>query len=131
MLAFLKHLQERWNNWCGDRDLEVAIRRHLTADGHFGGSAKLSNIRLAAVQRPGWLQVYRFDAVVKRADADQSFVPGEEKPEAYRKLFGLVREDARRDEITVRTFTTTEARRELFESWSADLIQLRGGQGMH
>jgi hypothetical protein len=132
MIALLKRLRERWANWCGDRDLELAIRRHLTADGFYGGSAKLTNVRLAAVQRPGWLQVYRFEAVVKLAttaegseDDDES-----EKQLAFVQLFGLVREDARRDETIVRTFATSEARRELFQHWSTDLVQLRGGQGI-
>jgi hypothetical protein len=131
MFALLKRWRDRWANWCGDRDLEMAIRRHLTADGYFGGSAKLTNVRLAAVQRPGWLQVYRFDAMAKLASGSDEHDAGAEKSVALQPLFGLVREDARRDETTVRTFKTKDARRELFELWSADLIQLRGGQGIH
>ena len=65
MLAYLKHLRQKWNDWCGDHDMELTIRKHLTANGFFGGTAKLRNVRLVAVKRPGWLQIYRFEATAR------------------------------------------------------------------
>ena len=62
MFELLGNLRKRWNDWCGDREMELAIRKHLTKNGFFGGTAKLQNVRLVAVQRPGWLQVFRFEA---------------------------------------------------------------------
>jgi len=128
MLDLIRKLRDKWNNWTGDRELEFAIRRHLSANGHFGGTAKLQNVKLAAVQRPGWLQVYRFDAIAKVNDQSQD--DEADHPPRYVQLYGLVREDVRHDMTTIRTFEDPEHRRELFAQWSDDLIQLRGGRAL-
>ncbi|MCS7467958.1 hypothetical protein NZK35_14990 [Stieleria sp. ICT_E10.1] len=127
MIALLKSLQQKWNDWCGDREMELEIRKHLTQNGYYGGSAKLKNVRLIAVQRPGWLQVFRFEATA-RLQADETEGPD---PEAvYENLYGLVRDDIRHKTNSVRVFQDPSERRELFLRWSEDLIQLRGAQGL-
>ncbi len=129
MLVWIKHLRQRWNDWCGDRDMELAIRRHLADRGFFGPSAKLKNVRMVAVQRPGWLQVYRFEATARVRPAEV----GDDVPDAqaeYRELLGLVKDDIRYNVHTVRTFRTESERREVFADWSEDLICLRGAQGL-
>lgn len=129
MKGWIKHLRQRWNDWCGDRELEVAIRRHLTDAGYFGATAKLKNVRLVAVQRPGWLQVYRFEATARVRPAD--VVEDRPDPQAvYRELLGLVKDDIRYNIHTVRTFLSEAERRELFADWSEDLICLRGAHGL-
>ena len=129
MIGWLKHLRQRWNDWCGDRDMEVSIREHLTSNGFYGGTARLRNVRLVAVQRPGWLQVFRFEATARvRPSGTDDEAPD---PEAeYRDLFGLVRDDIRRKINTVRVFEDEDQRRELFGRWSQDLICLRGAEGL-
>lgn len=127
-MSLLKHLRQRWNDWCGDRDMEMAIRRHLNDNGYFGQSAKLKNVRVVAVQRPGWLQVFRFEVNVRIRVETPDDVPDPE-PE-YRDLFGLVRDDIRHNINTVRVFEDEDERRELFGRWSEDLICLRGAQGL-
>jgi hypothetical protein len=125
--------------------MENAIRRHLSDNGYFGGTAKLRTVRLAAVQRPGWLQVYRFEATARLADpshadanlsdacppdiADSEDDSTTHRP-VYHELFGLVREDHRKDQTAVRFFKTHEQRAELFLRWSEGLITLRGGQAI-
>ncbi|PAY17295.1 hypothetical protein CKO51_21930 [Rhodopirellula sp. SM50] len=127
MIALLKSLQQKWNDWCGDREMELLIRKHLTQNGYYGGSAKLKNVRLVAVQRPGWLQVFRFEATA-RLQAEETEGPD---PEAvYENLYGLVRDDIRHKTNSVRVFQDPSERRELFLRWSEDLIQLRGAQGL-
>lgn len=128
MISWLKHLGQRWNDWCGDRDMENAIRSHLNDNGYFGTSAKLQNIRLVAVQRPGWLQVFRFEATAR-----VRFEVAEDQPDPepeYRQLFGLVREDFRHKVQSIRSFDDEGQRKELFTRWSEDLIRLRGAQGL-
>ena len=131
MLSWLRSFREKWSNWCGDRDLEVAIRQHLTSNGYFGQTAKVQNVRLAAVQRPGWLQIYRFDVLARvrpeSSDEDNGVM---DSPLTFQQLFGLAREDARHDQSTIRTFDSDEARRDLFREWSVDLIQLRNGRAL-
>ena len=140
MIGFIKHLRQRWNDWCGDRDMELAIRKELTENGFYGGTAKIKNVRLVAVQRPGWLQVYRFEATARvqpagptMAQDSESVEPTDESPDAepeYCDLFGLVRDDIRHKIHNVRLFQDQNGRRELFARWSEDLICLRGAQGL-
>ncbi|KAA5540238.1 hypothetical protein FYK55_21655 [Roseiconus nitratireducens] len=127
MIAFLKSLREKWNNWCGDHEMELEIRKHLTRNGYYGGTVKLQNVRLVAVQRPGWLQIYRFEAVA-RLKVEESDGPDPEPQ--YDQLYGLVRDDIRHKLTRVRVFHDPAERRELFLRWSEDLIQLRGSHGL-
>ncbi len=129
MIGWIKHLHKRYSDWCGDREMEMAIRQHLTANGFFGGTAKISNVRLVAVQRPGWLQVFRFEVEARVRPADTS----DEKPDPaaeYRLLYGLVRDDIRHKVNSIRVFEQENQRKELFARWSEDLICLRGSQGL-
>jgi len=129
MLELLKHIRKRWEDWCGDHDMEVTIRKHLTENGFFGGTAKLRNVRLVAVQRPGWLQVFRFDATVRvRPEMDEEV--GKDPEPEYREVFGLVKDDIRHKVNTVRFFEQEQERIELFARWSEDLICLRGAHGL-
>jgi hypothetical protein len=146
MFAFLRHLRERWSNWCGDAEMERAIRQYLSDQGYYGRSAKLRNVRLAAVLRPGWVQIYRFEVSARvataartddhpadvRAHAQPPAAAGDDHPApaVYHELFGLVREDHRYNQTSVRVFASADQRLELFERWSDGLIQLRGGRGM-
>ena len=128
MIKILKNLSQRWNDWCGDRDMELAIRKQLSANGYFGKTARLKNVRLVAVQRPGWIQVFRFEATA-RLNVDV----GDEGPDPdaeYHDLFGLVREDMRKNLSDVRIYDNHRDRRTQFRLWSEDLICLRGAQGL-
>ena len=129
MIGWIKHLHQRWNDWCGDHEMEMSIRRQLTSDGFYGDTATLRNVRLVAVQRPGWLQVFRFEATARVRPSPQS----DDAPHGdaeYCELYGLVREDIRHNVSTVKVFQEPELRRELFACWSEDLICLRGAHGL-
>ena len=129
MVKWFNDLRQRWNDWCGDRDMEIAIRKHLTQNGYYGQMAKLKNVRLVAVQRPGWLQVFRFEATVRVAPSgDHDNIPNPE-PE-YHEVYGLVRDDIRRKINSVRVFRNEQERRSLFDRWSEGLICLRGAHGL-
>lgn len=127
MLHLFKHFAQKWADWCGDRDMENAIRAHLTNEGYYGGTAKLKNVRLVAVQRPGWVQVYRFEVTARRA-----VMASEDQPDPMPiddQLFGLVRDDGRKGS-TIRTFSDDAQRRELFARWSEGMLRLRGAHGL-
>jgi hypothetical protein len=130
MFEWVKHLGRKWSDWCGDHDMEVAIRGHLTDSGYFGKTAKLRNVRLVAVQRPGWLQVFRFEVVARVQPPDSTGEEGPDPQAEYRELFGLVREDLRHKVSVVRTFVDEDQRKTLFADWSQDLICLRGAHGL-
>lgn len=114
MIAFLKHLAEKWQNWIGDRDLEMALRRHLDKEEFYGDSAQFRNMKLAAVQRPGWLQVFLFEVTAKSRIG-----------ESYVELFGIVRQDERFNKTEIKTFSRKFERSEIFQQWSEGLIKTR------
>ena len=128
MIGWLKHLKERWDNWTGDRDMELAIRQHLNQEGYFGGTAKVQQLKLVAVQRPGWLQIFRFE-VIARVQAEIDDERPDPKAE-YRTLYGLIRDDFRSNVSDIRVFTEEDERRNLFSRWSVGLICLRGAYGL-
>ena len=129
MLGWIKHLKERWENWTGDRDMEIAIRKHLCKEGYFGHTAKVQQLKLVAVQRPGWLQVFRFEVIARVRPEIES----DDQPDAaaeYHTLYGLVRDDIRHDVSDIRVFESESDRRNLFSRWSDGLICLRGAYGL-
>ena len=128
MIDWLKHLKERWDNWSGDSELDRAIRDHLCDLGYFGSTAKIQSVRLVAVQRPGWLQIFRFEASARlNLEVDDEHPD----PEAtYHLLFGLVREDHRKNQCDIQCFQNESERHELFAQWSNNLICLRGAKGL-
>jgi hypothetical protein len=130
MLGWISHLQEKWNDWCGDHEMELAIRRQLTEGGFYGRTAKLRNVRLVAVQRPGWLQVFRFEAIARVCQEDGVEGDGPDPAADYREIYGLVRDDIRHKINVVRVFEDEAERSELFAEWSEGLICLRGAQGL-
>jgi len=137
-MNWLKQLQQKWDDWCGDREMETSIRTHLSRNGYFGKTAKFRAVRLVAVQRPGWLQIYRFEAEA-RVDPDGGKSIASEPASAesettadrkYHQLFGLVREDHRQNVSNVRVFESESQRKELFDRWSEGLVCLRGAKGL-
>ncbi len=129
MLEWIRHLRQRWDDWCGDREMELSIRKQLTINGYYGGTARLRNVRLVAVQRPGWLQVFRFEATVRVIHKTvEDDIPD---PQAeYQEVYGLVRDDIRHKINVVRVFESDEDRYLLFHQWSDGLICLRGAHGL-
>lgn len=120
MFNLLKRATQRWQAWVGDRDMENAIREQMSRDGYFGRSAKFHNVKLVAIQRPGWVQVYRFEATVR--------VKGSE--EADRQwLLGLALDDGRKG-TKVRVFTSAQERKAIFAQWSDGFIRLRGSSSL-
>ena len=129
---FWQELTNRWKNWTGDRELDIAIRRHLSDQGYQGGGAELQQVKLIAVQRPGWVQVYRFEAVARRQVIDDvedestsASPPSHPATSSSQLLYGLVRDDGRFG-CEVQTFIHPARRIELFKQWSEGLITLRG-----
>lgn len=118
MLQRFRRIAEAWANWIGDRDLDLALRKHLTTEGYLGDSATITECKLAAVQRPGWVQVYTFKARVRSAI-------NEEMPHA--ELLGVVRQDERKQAsaFEIGVFSDAAGRDAQLAQWSENLISLR------
>jgi hypothetical protein len=114
---WVKHLQKRWSGWISDRDMERVMRSRLSGLGYYGDTAEFVSVRLVAIQRPGWLQVFSFTVDARRAN-----VGGERE---MVRLFGLVRQDERYHRCEVEVFTNTIQRNFLYQHWTEDLIRLR------
>jgi hypothetical protein len=50
--------------------IEKQLRKHLDARGLRGSTARFDSLELAAIERPGWVQTFRFRLRVRRGDGD-------------------------------------------------------------
>lgn len=102
-----------FGNWQGNRATEKDIRDWLDRSGYYGNSARFDYVELHAIQRPGWLQIFRFACQAKSADNQCQY------------LFGVVRDDERYRRNEIEVFATEGQRRVLMDQWSEGLIVRR------
>jgi hypothetical protein len=114
MLSWLKNQITKWSQWVGDRDLELLLRAKLSGRGYLGDSAQFHYMRLVAIQRPGWLQVFSFNVTTRKREGDES-----------RLVFGLLRQDERYRKTEIELFENAADRHRLFSDWSKDLVVSR------
>ena len=114
--SWLQGLQKRWSGWVSDRDMERTMRARLTGLGYYGDTATFASVKLVAIQRPGWVQVYSFSAEARRRNVDERQVV---------QLFGLVKQDERCHRCEVEAFEDAWRRNALYQLWTEDLIRLR------
>ena len=104
----------------GNKILEHDLRTWLDSAGHYGKSAELEELELAAVQRPGWVQVFRFRVRAKNKTTGE-----------WETLRGLARDDERvkrKADRTAYRLTGTDAEHDAaFAEWSEGCITLRTG----
>lgn len=114
----IREFRSRWDSYVGDRDLEVAIRKDLDANGYGGSTAAIFDTRLAGTVRPGWVQVSTFRVQAKhRASGER------------RELYGVSREDERRAESAIRLLASVEDRDALLTDWTEGMLTLEGVRG--
>ncbi len=118
MWTWIKKLNERWDGWISDSDLERALRAHLTGKGYYGDTARFRNFRLVGIQRPGWLQVFCFSVHARVAKSDP------DHPDSA-QLFGIVRQDERYRRCEIEIFRNAVERNFMYHLWTEDLIRLR------
>lgn len=95
----------------GNKVAEKDIREWLSQNGFFGRSARFKELELHAIQRPGWLQVFRFTVEAKTQTG------------GWTTFFGAVRDDERSNETTIKTFAKFSDQQRLLADWSANLIR--------
>ena len=88
----------------------------MDRNGFYGNSADIRDLELYAIERPGWLQVFRFKVRGKsRAESE----------EPWSEMFGVVKDDERRrgDKKTqVEMFPTAQQQADKLQQWSQGLI---------
>lgn len=93
-------------NKCTEKDL----RDHLTEIGYFGRSAKFLNLELKAIERPGWVQVFKFQVQAKHKNGD------------WEEHFGICRSDERSNTFEVQLFGGQDVQDTAFRHKSKDMI---------
>lgn len=68
-----------------NRSTEKDLREYLQKIGYYGRTARFQSLKLKAIERPGWVQVFQFEVEAKRVDGD------------WECLFGNCRTDERVD----------------------------------
>ncbi len=111
--GILAGLRNRWRHHVGDRPLAAAIHREIVALGYARSTARIRDLRLAAVERPGYRQVYRFEASARDRD-----------DESVADLYGVSREDPRSTRIDVKVTASEVDRDRVFAAWSDGMITL-------
>ena len=117
----------------GNRVTEKDIRQWLDKNGFMGRSAKINNLELHAVTRPGWKQVFRFRAQVKTnnqtsMEEKSNTNPYESgaKDSAWLQRWGIVLDDERERKVSSRTqiwiFESEEEFLSKLETVSKDIL---------
>ncbi len=103
----------------GNKVAEKDLRDWLDGHGCHGRSARVRELELAAIGRPGWVQVFRFAVEAKRKTDDEAG--------GWEELRGYLRDDERRG-YEVRLTPTEAERVATFAEWSRGLVVLREGR---
>ena len=102
----------------GNRFIEHDLRSWLDGRGYYGRSAEVRELELAAVRRPGWVQVFRFRARAKNQTTGE-----------WETLTGLIRDDERvkkkADRTEIRLSADDADHAAAFAAWSDGLLTLR------
>ena len=92
--------------------VEKDLRHYLSQHGYWPNSAEFSDLELAAIQRPGWVQVFTFEVKAKRESGE------------WDQLHGVCRDDERYKQFDVELFETNRERDAILADWSTGLITL-------
>ena len=108
-MRFLRTLIQRWNNWVGDRSLELAIQAQLEAEGLPRRASRIVDCRLVAIERPGWISIHQFEIQIDEPTGNS------------RCYFGVTKDDGRRNPV-VRIFEKANLRDQQRDAWSCGMI---------
>lgn len=93
-----------------NKSTEKDLRDYLDNKGYFGRTAKFKKLKLKAVERPGWVQVFQFEVDAKRSEGD------------WETLFGSCRTDERSDLFDVEISADPTIAQQAFGEASKGLI---------
>ena len=101
----------------GNKVAEQDLRTWLQAHGWYGRTAQIQELELVAIQRPGWVQVFRFRVAAKHQTEG-----------VWQDLRGLIRDDERAADTRqteVRLVSTDDEYAALFQDWSHGLCTVQ------
>lgn len=94
----------------GNKSSEKDIRDWLSQNGYIGKTAQFTEMELHAIKRPGWLQVFRFEAICITAEGNKA------------QLFGAMKSDERYGDPQIQVDGDLAARDQQLAIWSEGLI---------
>lgn len=112
----LKRLLKSWTDWTGDKGLTDAIHAELRRQGFAVHASRTRRVHLAAVERPGWVQVYTFAVETRTNEEDR-----ESRREVL--LHGASRDDGRKAKTEILLTEDEGEWRQQVETWSEGLIR--------
>ena len=83
---------------------EKDLREYLTSLGFSGQSASFLKLELAAVKRPGWLQIFDFHVKAKKREG------------GWHEYFGILRSDEHNDTFEVQLFASEQQQQHAMRS---------------
>lgn len=101
----------------GNKVVGKDIRAELVRRNFNARSAKISNVELVAIQRPGWLQVFSFELRAFEVDREESV-----------SQFGLCRDDESAKTFELQLFDTQGDRTAVLDEWSIGMIRRDRGR---
>jgi len=116
-----------------NRTTEADIRSWLNKNGFVGKTAKFNELKLHSIQRPGWIQVFRFCVRVEYRPLDKN----EDETDlnyqiGWHEVFGVALDDERELKQNTRTqiwlFKTSVEQEEKLDLISADFLTCKTGQ---
>ncbi len=116
-----------------NRSTEADVRTWLNENGFVGKTAKFNLLELHAIQRPGWVQVFKFCARVKYKPLENKAINSEDGNHlGWREFFGVALEDERerkqKEKTQVWLFDDQLKQQEKLNSISADFLVCKKGQ---
>ncbi|QDT39638.1 hypothetical protein [Stratiformator vulcanicus] len=95
-----------------NRVTERDLRDWLDASGYFGRSARVTELELAAISRPGWVQLFRFAVEAKHRETEQ-----------WQSIAGFLKDDER-SRYEVRVLSDESDRDRLFAAMTDGMIAI-------
>jgi hypothetical protein len=116
-----------------NRSTEKDVRDWLDNNGFAGKTAKLNEFELHAIQRPGWIQVFKFCVTVKFLPlSNQGNEPEPNDRPGWLEMFGGVLDDERERDSHLKTqvwlFEDEVEREKKLNLVSADFLTCQQGQ---
>ncbi len=99
-----------------NQSTEAEIKRWLATNQPNHVLTRIDDVELHAIQPPGWLQVYRFSAILVTDEGERQ------------QLFGVIKSDDRLHEPIIQVFESWDERETILGDWSSSMIVKRSSR---
>ena len=97
----------------GNKVTEKDLRDHLSGIGYYANSARVHELELVGIERPGWVQIFRCHVEAKHRET------------GWAELFGVIRDDERAS-FEVQLYESAEEQQSAVDDLTDGLITRPG-----